>query len=107
MELDGDLKCSLQSRIYTLVHITEIYNLHLDGIFHLEGTLSSLLIAYNGIAQPPVTYSHLWGIMKQQNFYRKKRITSIESAWELRELEGNYPKQKIVADRAALTILWE
>lgn len=83
------------------MNITKIYNLYLDGIFHLEGTLSSLQIVYNGIAQPPVTYHHLWGIMKQQNCYREKSITSVESTWEFRGLEGNYAKLKMVADSAA------
>lgn len=83
------------------MHITKIYNLYLDGIFHPEGTLSSLQIVYNGITQPPVTYPHLWGIMKQKNCYREKRVTSIESAWEFSGLEGNYAKMKMVANRAA------
>jgi len=88
------------------MYITEIYNSLLDSIFHLERTLSSLLIVHNGIAQPPMTYSHLWGIMKQENLQREKKISSVGSAWELRELEGNYPKQKMFAHTAALTV-WE
>lgn len=88
----------LESRIYTLVHITKIYNLYSDGIFHLEGTLSSLQIVDNGVTQPPVKYGNLWDIMKQQNCYREKRIISIKSKQEFRGLEGNYAKIKIVAD---------